>query len=338
LLAVAVAALVFGVTPATASAHLRSGTVAVDYRASVIAPNTSAYAAVIYQSDHGLSLTIKPGHTVTVLGYLGEPAFRLDRAGLSVNVASPTAVAVGLATKAQRIVAPTPRWRLQRGRRSAAWHDARDQGLPPGVDQGRWSVPLIVDGRRTLLEGELHRFPPPLLWPWLGILLCFLAAAAALAVRRRDRLRSGAIAFAVAGAVAAVVTALAFVLDAYASPGTWIAGLDEIAILAVGLGVLLWGRRQLHLGAAIGLGLLGLAVGISEGSIFLHPIVLSILPATAIRIVVVAAIGAGLDAAVLGCVYYVQTPGPSRDANPDHGFPTAVRPPYERVAAGKFDT
>ena len=88
MLAVAAVVLAFAVTPATASAHLRSGTVAVDYLAGVISPNAPAYAAVIYQSDHGLSLTIKPGHTVTVLGYLGEPAFRLDRAGLSVK--SPT--------------------------------------------------------------------------------------------------------------------------------------------------------------------------------------------------------------------------------------------------------
>ena len=338
MLAVAAVVLAFGVTPATASAHLRSGTVAVDYVASVIAPNRLAYVAVIYQSDHGLSITIRPGHAVTLVGYLGEPVFRLNRAGLSVNVASPTAVAVGLATKAQRVVAPTPRWRLQAGRRSAVWHDARDQGLPPGVDQGRWSVPLIVDGRRTLLTGELHRFPPPSLWPWLGILLCFLAAAAALGVSRRDRLRSAAIGFSVATAVASVVVALAFALDAYASPGTWIEGLDEIAILAVGVGVLLRGRRQLHLGAAIGLGLLGLAVGISEGAIFLHPIVLSILPATMIRLVVVAAIGAGLDAAALGCIGYVQAPGPSRDANPpDLGFPTAAGRPYERLTAGKPD-
>ena len=159
MLALAAVVLAFAVTPATASAHLRSGTVAVDYLAGVTAPNAPAYGAVIYQSDHGLSLTIKPGHTVTLLGYLGEPVFRLDRAGLAVNVASPTAVAVGLATKAQRIVAPTPRWRLQRGRRSAVWHDARDQGLPPGVDQGRWSVPLIVDGRRDAARGRAPSLP-----------------------------------------------------------------------------------------------------------------------------------------------------------------------------------
>ena len=37
-------------------------------------------------------------------GYLGEPVFRLDRTGLWVNAASPTAVVVGLVKKDQRVV------------------------------------------------------------------------------------------------------------------------------------------------------------------------------------------------------------------------------------------
>jgi hypothetical protein len=60
----------------TAWAHLRSGTVAVDYRASIDHPNTAAYSAQIYQSDHGLRLTLQPGHVVEMLGYLDEPVFR----------------------------------------------------------------------------------------------------------------------------------------------------------------------------------------------------------------------------------------------------------------------
>ena len=312
----AAAVLAFLAWPAAASAHLRSGTIAVDYRASIMAPDTSAYVASIYQSDHGLNLTLKPGHSVVVLGYLSEPVFRLDAAGLSVNVASPTSVTVGLATKAQRIVARTPRWRLQPGRRSAVWHDARVQGLPPGLSQGLWSVPLIVDGRHTHLEGELRRFPPPSLWPWLGILGCFLAAAAApLLLRRHDLLRTSAIGFAVTTAVASVVIALAFALDAYASPGTWIAGGDEIVFLAVGLGVLLRGPRHLHVGAAVGVGLLGLAIGISEGAIFLHPVVLASLPATITRLLAIVAIGAGVTAGALGGAFYATTPTARRSSS-----------------------
>ena len=66
--AVAMACLA-GARPA--SAHLRSGTVAVDYRASVSHPVSRAYSAQIYQGDHGLSLTLRPRHVVLVLGYLG---------------------------------------------------------------------------------------------------------------------------------------------------------------------------------------------------------------------------------------------------------------------------
>lgn len=87
-----VVALVLLAIPAAAGAHLRSGTVAVDYRVSVLNPDTAAYSAQIFQSDRALSVTVKPGHVVVLLGYLGEPVFRLDAVGLGLNAASPTAV------------------------------------------------------------------------------------------------------------------------------------------------------------------------------------------------------------------------------------------------------
>jgi hypothetical protein len=100
--------------------------------------------------------------------------------------------------------------------------------------------------------------------------------------------------------VAAIVTAVGFALDDYASPGTWIASLDELVFVAVGFGVLAWGPRSAQAPAAIGLGLLCAAVGISKGAVFLHPIVLSSLPGTAARLFVALAVGAGFAATVLG--------------------------------------
>jgi hypothetical protein len=306
LLAGVVVAAALVMIPATASAHLRSGTVAVDYRAAVLTPDTPAYFARIYQSDRGLNLTVKPGHVVIALGYLGEPMFRLDPAGLWVNAASPTAVVGGLVTKAERVNASTPRWRLKRGRDAAVWHDARVQGLPSGVDRGVWSVPLVVDGRRLHLAGYLIRFPKPKLWLWVGILAGLLGAGVWPMRSRRNRLvQAGAIGCALAAAAASILIALAFALDTYASPGTWVEGLDEIAFVAVGVGVLLWGPRNLHVGAAIGSGLVAVAVGLSKGAVFLHPIVLAILPGTAVRVLVIAALAAGLAAAALGCMFYV---------------------------------
>jgi hypothetical protein len=122
--------------PVQASAHLRSGTVAVDYRASVASSNTRAYTAQIYQSDRALNLSVKSGHAVVALGYLGEPMFRLDRSGLWVNLASPTAVVAGLVTKHERVLTTSPRWRLRRGRRSVTWREGRTQALPAGVNEG----------------------------------------------------------------------------------------------------------------------------------------------------------------------------------------------------------
>src|SRR5579872_2489064 len=132
LLAVAAFAATAAAPPA-ASAHLRSGTLAVDYRVSLSDASTPAYEARIFQSDHGLTLTVRPGHVVVLTGYLGEPVFRLDGHGLSINAASPTAVAVRLLAKGAAVDSPGPVWRVQRGRRTATWHDARSQGLPPGL-------------------------------------------------------------------------------------------------------------------------------------------------------------------------------------------------------------
>lgn len=291
--------------PATAHAHLRSGTVAVDYRATVSAPHTPAYDVRIYQSDHGLNLTIRPGHVVAMSGYLGEPVFRLDRIGLWVNAASPTALVVGLVKKDQRVVAPGPHWRLQRGRASVAWHDSRVQRLPAGVDRGAWTVPVTVDGRAARLTGELVRYPSPSLALWLALLLCICALGALpLLLHRRELVPRVATALALAAAAASIVVELALAFDAYASPGTWIEAVDSIVFLLVGLGVLFRGPEHVRMGGAVGVGLVSLAVGLLNGAVLLHPIVLAVLPGTIVRLGVAIAVGAGLSAGVLGCLHY----------------------------------
>jgi hypothetical protein len=305
------AALAFAclATPGTAGAHLRSGTVAVDYQASVRRPDTPAYTSQIFQSDRALGLTVKPGHTVVLLGYLGELVFRLDDAGLWLNQNSPTAAADRLVPKLKPTTASGPRWRLRRGHHSLVWQDARVQGLPAGVVRGPWSVPLIVDGHRSRLEGQLHRFPTPFLWPWLALLAGILAAAA-LPMRRGQphRVRAEAVWLALLCALASTVLAVVFALDPYASFGTWIESADGIVFIAVGVGVILRGPHHWHAGAAIGLGLLAVGIGVSKGAIFLHPIALAILPATVVRYTAITAVGVGGGAAALGCWIYARAP------------------------------
>ena len=164
------------------------------------------------------------------------------------------------------------------------WPDSRAQGLPPGVSRGQWTVPLLVDGRASRLDGELQRFPAPSLPIWLGILAVLLAAGVSpLILRRRDLAGRVSIGCGVIAAAACGVVLVAFALDAYASPGTWIEAVDAIVFLGVGMWALRCAPKQWHVAAAIGLGLVAVAVALLEGAIFLHPVVLAVLPATAIR-------------------------------------------------------
>jgi len=107
-------------------------------------------------------------------------------------------------------------------------------------------------------------------------------------------------------AAAAIVVAAAFALSAYADPGTWIAGVDELFFAAAGVGVLRWGPPVARLPSALWLSVLGLAVGLSKGAVFLHALVLAPLPGTAMRGAVVIAVGTGLAGAVAACVAYAR--------------------------------
>ena len=294
--------------PATATAHLRSGTLAVDYRARVVGPRFSpgaAFTVRIYTSDDAVRLSVGRGHTVAVLGYLGEPFVRIDDAGLAINDASPTAASTRLSKNERPASGIRPAWTLQPHRNVVVWHDQRVQALPPGVSHVTWRIPVILDGRRTNIRGETWRLGRPALWPWLTLLLLFLAGSALLSLPRRARLRRTApIVFGSIAGTAAVAAATGFAIDPYASPANWIAGFDELAFVAVGFAVLIWGPRKAHAGATIWLGLIAVAVGLSEAPIFLHALVLSTFSGLAARLLAITAIGAGLAATALGALLY----------------------------------
>jgi hypothetical protein len=104
--------------PPGASAHGRSGRVAVDYRADLLrVPH--GLTARIYESDLAVRLTVVPGRHVVVLGLLGEPFVRMGPAAVVVSKKSPTAGG------AKAVVHG----------RSVVWHDARLRGLASGVER-----------------------------------------------------------------------------------------------------------------------------------------------------------------------------------------------------------
>lgn len=269
----AVVPVALAVVP-TAGAHLRTGTVAVDYRARLISRPVGPVSVGVYQSDRALHLRVQRGHSVLVYGYLGDPLLRVGRLGSAAATSSPTAQAA----------------RVTVNGRSAVWHDVRTSRV-------RWGIPIRVDGRLGVIEGMTERLARPSLWLWLAI-----TAAAGLGVAATR----SAIAAGLVSATAAIVVAAGFALSAYASPGTWIAGLDELAFAVAGVGVLRFGPRAARVPAALWLSLVGLAVGLSKGEVFLHALVLSTIPGTATRLLATGAIGAGIAGGALAGASYLR--------------------------------
>jgi hypothetical protein len=303
---VAAGVLVSLAVPAAAAAHFRAGVVAVNLRTTVVSPAPSpdgAFAVRVSQKDRSLSLAVRSGHTVVVLGYLGEPFLRVGDAGVEVNLDSPTAAASGLLARTSR----RSGWLLERGRRSVTWRDARAQRLPAGTSRITWRVPILVDGHRQAIVGRLSRLSRPDLEASIVVVALVLLLAAGLAVRRRpNRMRAGCVALGVASAAAAIVAAGAFAFGGYATPGLWIAGFDEAVFVAVGIGVIVWGPPSAEVPAGVGLGALGLAIGASFGDVFSNANVLSILPAGVTRVAAALAISAGIGGAALGGLFFTR--------------------------------
>jgi hypothetical protein len=289
--------------PMAASAHVRTGLVGVDYRERVFPLGARVRAALVvrvYEGDQAIGLTVRRGHMVVVLGYLGERFLRIDAAGVAVNASSPTAAAVGLLGAAHATAGGASVWKLSARRRSAIWHDARVRELAAGVERREWTVPLIVDGRRVRLEGEISRVRAPSPWPWLALGAALVVLMVVLPYRRRGLLLRAAVVLGAGAAVGTVVTAASFALAVSASAGRWVEGANEVVFALVGLVVVTRTSTEWRAVAGGALGLLGLSVGASKVPVFLHGVVLSALPATVTRVSVMLTISAGAAAACVG--------------------------------------
>src|SRR5437763_16118482 len=100
-------------SPTTAGAHVRTGAVGVDYRVTVF-PTQLPLSARVYPGDRALRLTVRHEHTVTVLGYGGEPFLRFGPSGAAAVAGSPTAASLRLAGR--RTSGRTPVWHAARVR------------------------------------------------------------------------------------------------------------------------------------------------------------------------------------------------------------------------------
>jgi hypothetical protein len=235
-----------------------------------------------------------------VLGYVGEELLRVDDRGVAVNRASPTAAEAGLVSKGD---ADRRGWSITPGH-SAAWRDPRLERLAPGVDRIAWSVPIVVDGRRSAITGELVRVPRPRLWPWVLVVVGTAALGASLAVgHRRHRLQTGCIALGCISASAGLLTAIAFATGA-AAPGTNVAAVYALVLAAPAVGALVLGPPVVRAPAGIWLAVVGLTTALVDTGMFFHGYLLSALPAAVTRASAAVAVGAALSAFVVGWLYY----------------------------------
>jgi hypothetical protein len=215
-------------------------------------------------------LTADRARSVIVPGYLGEPFIRIGPAGVTVSKRSPTA-------RGARVVAHG---------RSVVWHDARVRALPPRIERRTWTIPLVVDGRRSRLRGEVWRVDAPSAWPWVLLGLPFLVVVALLlVVRPMNWVRVGAVGFGIAAAGGLVVTGAGFPLDSSASEGRWVEAANELVFSLVGILVVARGKPDTR--------------AIAGGAL-----VLSVLSSNVARVVVALTIAAGAAATCLGLVIF----------------------------------
>jgi hypothetical protein len=267
--------------PATTQAHIRSGVVATDYRATVRPVPRDEAAAVsvrIYRGDRAIGLTVAPGHLVSVLGPSGTRIEKVDE-------------------------------RDRSGSRRVVWHDPRLRQLPSGVEQARWQIPLIIDGSRTRIDGSLWRLPAPEPWPWLLAGLPFLLATGWALRGSRRRLPDAAVAFAGVAAFATLTLSVGFAASRSASVGRMLEGLDEIVFGAVAVYFLARHAPEQRMLAAVALGFLALFAGGLKFAALDHALVLSALPPAVARAVVALALWSGI-AAIVAAGWVLATSSP----------------------------
>jgi hypothetical protein len=285
--------------PASASAHARSPTVALDYRL-VLGTETRALPGIsVSILDGDRTLRLRSGsRLVTVLGDLREPMLRIGPGGTWVDRSSATATA-------QRLAEAGRAWKRVHGGSSFAWHDHRL--APPPYGSGRpgpaatFSIPILVDGRPAVIRGTFVRYARPSLWPWLAVAASTVVAALLTARRRPAWRRWLAIGLGAAGGVAAIVALATFGAADSPSGGVAWGGIALAAVVggaaAVAL-VRLDGEGRIQLAGLVGLA--AAATSIGSLGVFRHGVVISVLPAPVARVLCLTALAGGLAAGATG--------------------------------------
>jgi len=161
-------------------------------------------------------LRVAPGETVIVLDYRGAPYLRFSASGVEVNHNSEMYYLnqTPFALRPPAGLGPgTPaNWQRVTGGHAYGWHDGRLHALatvalrPGSSFVGRWTIPVVVNGRTGVISGGLwHAYAPSVVWFWPIVVLWFCVWAAWRV--RRPRLDQWTARVLGLGALAAVAVA-----------------------------------------------------------------------------------------------------------------------------------
>lgn len=163
----------FGSTPATITGHFLSQ-VTLGFTAAFQAPEPvpGVSTVIVPGGSQGILLTNDTATDVVVLGAQGEPFLRIGPGGSDANLRSPTwqsiQAAQGEATDVTPDPAAPPQWSQVSGQHVYAWVDPRPASTLRTSDLAlltrpavvaRWSIPLLVDGRRVDAAGTTTFVP-----------------------------------------------------------------------------------------------------------------------------------------------------------------------------------
>ena len=300
---IAIALVATGLFPASAQAHGPVAPVALDYLARVSSLPRGLEAKAV-DGDQRLWLRVPASESVLVLDYRGAPYLRFSGSGVEVNHNSAMYYLniTPFAETPPASLGPStpPSWHQVSGGHTYEWHDGRLHALAtvalrPGASFiGRWTVPIVIDGRRAVISGGLwHRDGPSIVWFWpiAVLLLCVLAA---WRVRRPvvDQLTARALAL---GALAAI-TAAGLGRGLHGRPGVAVLQLIELGLTIAfvtwaGLRVML---RRPGFFSYLLIAIVALYEGLELIPTLVNGFVLIALPAFVARAATVVAVGAGV--------------------------------------------
>jgi hypothetical protein len=291
--------LIAGIGPAApVSAHPAGVQAAVDYRTTVtgIAPPTPGLEVRFLPDASALQVRNGTGTTVEVLGYQGEPWWRIRPDGVWENTLAPSRFAdrPAAAASAGADAHAEPRWhRVSAGTvarwqdHRVVWHGARPEAVIVAPDRDHrlrdWTVPIRVGGREARLTGTLDWVAPPRTDVWVLVILAGVAVVVLVGRTRRrgERLPRLSVAAALAAAGLTAVGYACVVAAHAAGPGvSAFAGqvTGHLLTLMVGVAVLVvagmvaWRHRAADLLAAMAGFFVAATVGAQNAPVFAHAV------------------------------------------------------------------